>query len=88
MTALTNLDLGRKQITDVTPLASLTNLAWLDLNNNQITDVSALADLPNLTTLVLVDNPLNDQTCPRQPETICEFEFYNPRDALPPQSYP
>ncbi len=52
--------LGRNQITDVSPLAGLTNLQTLGLWGNQITDVSPLAGLTNLETLDLGDNQITD----------------------------
>jgi len=50
------------QITDVTPLAGLTNLQSLALNNNQITDVSPIAEFTNLKPLYvyLEDNQITD----------------------------
>ena len=56
------LQLDGNQISDVSPLASLTNLTDLDLGNNQISDVSPLASLTNLTDLGLYDNPLSQES--------------------------
>ncbi len=47
------LSLGSNQISDVSPLASLTNLTTLELKGNQISDVSPLASLTKLTKLNL-----------------------------------
>ena len=47
------------EITDVSPLASLTNLTTLNLSDNRISDVSPLASLTNLTWLNLMRNPLD-----------------------------
>ncbi len=52
-----------KQIVDVAPFASLTNLTHLDLSNNQIVEVEPLAHLTNLTELVefwLGNNQIED----------------------------
>ena len=43
-------------ITEVSPLAGLTNLKMLFLNSNQITDVSPLSGLTNLEVLVIDGN--------------------------------
>ena len=56
----TELDLGNNQITDVSPLCSLTNLTSLFLWDNQITDVSPLSSLTNLTELSLGNNQITD----------------------------
>jgi len=45
---LRQLNLSGSQISDVSPLASLTNLNVLDLGKNQISDLSPLASLTNL----------------------------------------
>ena len=67
-TNLTRLDLdseyveggGRginsNSVSDLSPLAGLTNLTWLRLRNNSISDISALAGLTNLTWLNLGGN--------------------------------
>ncbi|MCL2157966.1 MAG: leucine-rich repeat domain-containing protein [Oscillospiraceae bacterium] len=47
-------------ISDIGPLAKLTNLVFLDLHGNQIDDISALANLTNLTNLDLLDNQIGD----------------------------
>ncbi|MFP5273697.1 leucine-rich repeat domain-containing protein [Coleofasciculus sp.] len=60
LSSLTNLFLGGNQITDVSPLSSLTNLTELKLARNQITDVSPLSSLTNLTELKLWDNQITD----------------------------
>ena len=47
-------------VSDVTPLAGLTQLATLLLSNNRITDVTPLAALTQLTLLYLADNRITD----------------------------
>ena len=59
-TNLTELHLGRNQITDISPLKDLTNLTHLSLGRNQITDISPLKDLTNLTHLSLGRNQITD----------------------------
>jgi len=54
------LSLRSNQITDITPLAELTNLRQLWLNDNQITDISPLAELTNLWQLHFVSNKITD----------------------------
>ena len=56
----TELELHASQITDVTPLAGLTDLTTLGLGLNQITDIKPLAGLINLKTLWLSDNQIAD----------------------------
>jgi internalin A len=57
---LTELNLGANQISDVKPLASLTNLTSLYLNENRIGDVRPLASLTNLIDLSLYRNKISD----------------------------
>ena len=47
-------------ITDLSPLAGLTNLTDLYLGNNAITDILPLAGLANLTKLILYENTITD----------------------------
>ena len=47
-------------ISDVQPLASLTNLTFLSLYGNGISDVQPLANLTNLTVLYLDGNQISD----------------------------
>ena len=49
LSTLTQLFLDGNALTDLRPVASLTNLRMLDLRFNQITDVTPLAPLKNLT---------------------------------------
>ena len=58
---LETLDLYNNQLSDISALASLTQLTTLDLGyNRQISDVSALASLTRLTSLNLYGNQLSD----------------------------
>ena len=47
-------------ITDINPIASLTNLTELELNNSQISDLKPLQSLTNLTYLDVSHTPLRD----------------------------
>ena len=60
LTDLTELWLGRNQISNVTSLASLTKLTLLDLEHNNIVDVTPLAYLNNLSVLDLRGNPVTN----------------------------
>jgi outer membrane protein assembly factor BamB len=51
-----------EQITDVTPLAKLTNLNHLNLTKNKIIDVTSLQNLKNLEGLLLGRNQITDLT--------------------------
>jgi internalin A len=57
---LTELNLGANQISDVQPLASLTNLTSLYLGENSISDVRPLSFLTNLKDLSLYRNKISD----------------------------
>ncbi|MCL1998444.1 MAG: leucine-rich repeat domain-containing protein [Turicibacter sp.] len=64
MTNLTTLRLGIGEITDLTPLAGLTNLRFLDLSLGfgEISDISPLAELVNLEQLILRLHNIEDLT--------------------------
>jgi Leucine-rich repeat (LRR) protein len=47
-------------ISDLSPIAGLTNLKWLTVRGNQINDISLLAGLTNLRTLYLEGNQISD----------------------------
>ena len=67
---LTSLDLGYEKVanewrnsnavTDLSPLAGLTQLTFLHLPGNSVSDISAVADLTNLTRLNLWGNSVSD----------------------------
>jgi len=50
---LTELECSNNNITDISPIASLTNLTRLNLLKNPINDISPLTNLKNLTYLNL-----------------------------------
>jgi Leucine-rich repeat (LRR) protein len=54
--------LSANQISDITPLRSLTNLWDLNLSANQISDITPLRSLTNLWDLNLSDNQISDIT--------------------------
>ena len=60
MAGLVNLALGNNQVTDLTPLAGLSQLSYLDLSGNPVTDLTPLAGLTGLTTLVANDLAVTD----------------------------
>lgn len=57
---VTHLNLRMNQISDISPLATLTHLVLLDLGTNRIDDLSPLASLTNLYSLSLSSNPATD----------------------------
>ncbi|MCL1986495.1 MAG: stalk domain-containing protein [Firmicutes bacterium] len=61
-TSVTQLELTFGNISDLTPLARLTNLTRLDLAHNNISDLTPLAGLTNLTELNLNLNDISDLT--------------------------
>lgn len=62
LSSLRELDLSRNQISDITPLTSLTNLTFLDLSDNRISDITPLKSLTNLTLLNLNANQISNIT--------------------------
>ena len=60
LTALTDLDLTKNHIEDITSLAGLGGLKSLNISSNKVEDISALADLQNLQNLVLDNNDITD----------------------------
>ena len=54
------MSLGNNNISDVSPLAELTQLTSLNLQNNNISDLSPFAELTQLTSLNLQDNNISD----------------------------
>jgi Leucine-rich repeat (LRR) protein len=60
LSSITELDVSKNQITDISILGSLTNLTTLNLFDNGISDISSLASLTNLTELNLSVNEITD----------------------------
>ena len=58
--SLTRLDLPRRGLTDISPLAGLTGLEVLDLSGNAVADAWPLAGLSNLRRLDLSGNRIED----------------------------
>lgn len=54
------LDVSETLVTDITPLAHLTQLEALDLQNDGVEDITPLAHLTRLRWLRLKDNPVQD----------------------------
>lgn len=54
------LSLHSRQLTDLSPLATLPHLTSLDLSFNQISDLRPLSSLPNLSFLLLAGNQITD----------------------------
>ena len=52
--------IGANEISDIGPLANLTNLTYLNISQTTIGDMSSLAALANLETLYLSYNPIGD----------------------------
>ena len=60
LTGLTNLDLQRNSISDISALSGLTSLTDLDLQRNSISDISALSGMTSMETLGLSNNSISD----------------------------
>jgi len=58
--SINEVSLGVHAISDISPLAGLTNLTTLQLNHNEIVDLSPLTNLVHLTTLRLNSNRITD----------------------------
>jgi internalin A len=58
--SIRGLHITRNQISDLTPLASLTNLTTLSIQFNQIIDINSIASLTNLKNLNLLGNKIVD----------------------------
>lgn len=69
--------LGQNQISDITPIASLTNLEKLVLSGNNISNITPLQNLEKLDRVYLNDNQIKDETCPVKPERTCVFFLRN-----------
>ena len=57
---LKRLTLTFNRITDITPLAGLTQLELLDVGANQISDISAVSEMKGLTSLKIFGNLITD----------------------------
>ncbi len=58
--SITSLDLGGTQVSDLSPLADLSNLQKLDLASTRVSDLSPLAGLTKLNTLIVASTQVND----------------------------
>jgi internalin A len=58
--SLSELDLSDRQLSDLTPLATFTQLTRLNLAKNQISDITPLESLTKLTELNLESNQISD----------------------------
>jgi antitoxin component YwqK of YwqJK toxin-antitoxin module len=76
----TSLSLTRYEITDLTPLAEVTELTELGIAGTQVTDISPLAKLTKLTTLKIRNNTLNDITPLASLTNLRELELYVNRE--------
>ena len=54
------LDLSHTKVSDLTPLAKLTNLTWLSLSHTQVSDFKPLAKLTRLEGLYLSHTQVSD----------------------------
>ena len=57
---LKGLDINGLDISDLTPVASLTNIEELDISNTNVTDLSPLKDMPNLKKLIAENCNIDD----------------------------
>ncbi|EJN6816923.1 InlB B-repeat-containing protein, partial [Listeria monocytogenes] len=60
MTRLNSLKIGNNKITDLSPLANLSQLTWLEIGTNQISDINAVKDLTKLKMLNVGSNQISD----------------------------
>ncbi|HEM2241150.1 TPA: InlB B-repeat-containing protein, partial [Listeria monocytogenes] len=59
-TRLNSLKIGNNKITDLSPLANLSQLTWLEIGTNQISDINAVKDLTKLKMLNVGSNQISD----------------------------
>ncbi|MFZ2967488.1 MAG: COR domain-containing protein [Sulfuricurvum sp.] len=83
---LTELDLRNNFITDISPLARLTQLTHLNLWSNQITDLSPLAQLTQLTQLHLSSNQITDLSPLAQLTQLTQLGLWNNQITHIPES--
>ncbi|EAD3669259.1 TPA: InlB B-repeat-containing protein, partial [Listeria monocytogenes] len=57
---LNSLKIGNNKITDLSPLANLSQLTWLEIGTNQISDINAVKDLTKLKMLNVGSNQISD----------------------------
>jgi len=68
-----------EDLTDISPLGSLTNLTTLHLGYNNITDISSLGSLTNLTELDLSTNEITDISALRSLTNLTTLNLYENR---------
>ena len=71
------LTISRNQISDITPLQSLTHLTHLYLYNHQISDITPLQSLTHLTHLYLSNNQISDITSLQSLTNLTSLNFSN-----------
>ena len=76
----TSLSLHGRDVTDLTPLATLTELTNLFLTDNMIADISPLAKLTKLNTLQIRNNILKDITPLASLTNLRELELFGNRE--------
>ena len=69
--------IGSNSISDLSPLAGLTNLTALRLSENSISDISAVRGLINLTYLALSNNSISDISAVAGLTNLTELWLYN-----------
>ncbi len=74
---IVSLNLASNNITDVSPLLSLTNLETLNLANNEVSSVLTLMNMSSLKTLDLSGNPLTEEQIKNLRDSIpnCKVNF-------------
>ena len=76
LSSLTEISLRNNQISDIKPLASLTQIESLELNDNKISDIKPLQSLTNLTLFHIGGNPISPRICPIKPESTCDWAHW------------
>ena len=73
---MTDVHLNDNRISDLSPLAALTDLTSLTLGGNEISDVSTLANLMNLESLALFRNSISELSALSGLTNLIELELY------------
>lgn len=82
-----NLNYGQKywnsDITDISPLAKLTDLTYIDLSGNRITDVTPISKLPNVESLNVGYNSIADLSSLNSAQYTKNFNYGHQRVVMP-----
>lgn len=79
--------MGIHPLSDVSPLANLTNLTILSFGNNSVSDISVLANLTNLTRLEIWSSGLSDISALAKFPNLTHLGYASTRYRTSPRSW-